>query len=93
MNANQKTIFYLEIILILILLVGYLYDALTFNFVGAILLIYVACFGAWYYFKSSYNTKQLWYNFLSKEISIFLDDNLKSKSDFDLTSIKSNTDL
>ncbi|SVD13390.1 uncharacterized protein METZ01_LOCUS366244 [marine metagenome] len=52
MNANQKTIFYLEIVLILILLVGYLYDALTFNFVGAILLIYVACFGAWYYFKS-----------------------------------------
>ena len=52
MNANQKTIFYLEIVLILILMVGYLSDGLTFNFVGAILIIYIVCFGAWHYFKS-----------------------------------------
>ena len=51
MNANQKTFFYLEIVLIIILLVGYQYNVLTFNFVSVILLLYVACFGAWYYFK------------------------------------------
>ena len=51
MNSWQKSIFYFEIILILILFTGYLYKPLTVTFVSLIIFLYMMCFGAWHYFK------------------------------------------
>ena len=53
MNANQKKIVFLEMILIGLVLVGYLTGTLTFNLVVTISIFYAICVIAWFYFKSN----------------------------------------
>ncbi|SVC30247.1 uncharacterized protein METZ01_LOCUS283101 [marine metagenome] len=53
MNANQKKIVFLEMILIGLVLFGYFTKTLTFNLLVTILIFYAICVIAWFYYKSN----------------------------------------
>jgi TRAP-type C4-dicarboxylate transport system permease small subunit len=53
MNANQKKIVFLEMILIGLVLFGYFTKTLTFNLLVTILIFYSICVIAWFYYKSN----------------------------------------